>query len=116
MQRTSRVWKRIAVVALLALGSVVVYAQNPAAAQGMTAERSWQIQSALQSIDADREAWVNLLVSKWAAVLDPIAYNPSAELGAPARLAPAWQLYGAYLANDYLTAIQILRGQRGAGP
>jgi hypothetical protein len=115
MQRTSRVWKRVAVVALLALGNGIVYAQSPAV-QVMTAERSWQIQSTLQSIDADREAWVNLLVSKWAAVLDPIAYNPSAELGSAARVAPAWQLYGAYLANDYMTANQILRGQRGAGP
>ena len=58
-------------------------AQGPGA-QMMTAERSWQIQSGLQSIDADRESWVNLLVSKWAAVLDPIAYNPSAELGSAA--------------------------------
>jgi hypothetical protein len=115
MQRTFRVWKRVAVVTLLALGSGIVYAQSPAAPV-MTAERSWQIQSTLQSIDADREAWVNLLVSKWAAVLDPIAYNPSAELGSAARIAPAWQLYGAYLANDYMTANQILRGQRGAGP
>ena len=115
MQRTSRVWKRVAVVALLTLGSGIVNAQSPAV-QGMTAERSWQIQSTLQSIGADREAWVDLLVSKWAAVLDPIAYNPSNELGSAARIAPAWQLYGAYLANDYMTANQILRGQRGAGP
>jgi hypothetical protein len=115
MQRTSRVWKQVAVVAVLALGSGIVYAQSPAAPV-MTAERSWQIQSALQSIDADREAWVNLLVSKWAAVLDPIAYNPSAELGPAARLAPAWQVYGAYLANDFMTANMILRGQVGAGP
>src|SRR6478672_12983552 len=89
MQRTSRVWKRVAVVTLLALGSGIVYAQSPAAPV-MTAERSWQIQSALQSIDADRESWVNLLVSKWAAVLNPNAYNPSAELGPVARVAPAW--------------------------
>jgi hypothetical protein len=115
MQRTSRVWKRVAVVTFLALGSGIVYAQSPGAPV-MTAERSWQIQSALQSIDADRESWVNLLVSKWAAVLDPIVYNPSAELGSAARLAPAWQLYGAYLANDFMTANLILRGQVGAGP
>ena len=115
MQRTCRVWKRVAVVALLVLESGIMYAQSPAG-QVMTAERSWQIQSTLQSIDADREAWVNLLVSKWAAVLDPIAYNPSNELGWAARIAPAWQLYGAYLATDYVTANQILRGQRGAGP
>jgi hypothetical protein len=115
MQRTSRVWKRVAVMTLLALGSGIVYAQPPAAPV-MTAERSWQIQSALQSIDADRESWVNLLVSKWAAVLDPNVYNPSAELRSAARLAPAWQVYGAYLANDFMTANQILRGQVGAGP
>jgi hypothetical protein len=115
MQRTSQAWKQVPVMALLVLGSGIVYAQGPGA-QVMTAERSWQIQSTLQSIDADRESWVNLLVSKWAAVLDPIAYNPSNELGSAARMAPAWQLYGAYLANDYMTANQILRGQRGAGP
>jgi hypothetical protein len=115
MQRTSRVWKRVAVVALLALGSGIVYGQSPAAPV-MTAERSWQIQSALQSIDADRGSWVNLLVSKWAAVLDTNAYNPSAELGPVARVAPAWQVLGAYLANDFMTANLILRGQVGAGP
>jgi hypothetical protein len=115
MQRTSRVWKQVVVVTLLALGSGIVYAQSPAAPV-MTAERSWQIQSALQSIDTDRESWVNLLVSKWAAVLDPNVYNPSAELGSVARLAPAWQVYGAYMANDFMTANQILRGQVGAGP
>jgi hypothetical protein len=115
MQRTSRVWKRVAVVTLLALGSGIVYAQSPAAPV-MTAERSWQIQSALQSIDADRESAVNLLVSKWAAVLNPNAYNPAAELGPVARVAPAWQVLGAYLANDFMTANLILRGQVGAGP
>ncbi len=31
MQRTSRVWKRVAFVTLLALGSGIVYAQSPAA-------------------------------------------------------------------------------------
>jgi hypothetical protein len=70
----------------------------------------------LQSIDADRESSVNLLVSKYASTLNPAVYNVSAELGPVARVAPAWQVYGASLAPDYQTAIQILRGQRGAGP
>jgi hypothetical protein len=82
----------------------------------MTAERSWQIQSVLQSIDADRESWVNLLISKWASSLNPAVYDVANELGPVARVAPAWQVYGATLAPDFITANQILRGQRGAGP
>jgi hypothetical protein len=54
MQRTSRVLKRVAVVTFLVLGSGIGHAQNSGAPM-MTAERSWQIQSVLQSIDADRD-------------------------------------------------------------
>ncbi len=115
MQKTSRVWKRMAVVAFLGLGSGIVNAQSPSDAQ-MTAERSWQLQSVLQSIDADRETWVNLLVSKWSAVQNPAVYDVAGELGAVARVAPAWQLYGAYLASDFMTASDILHGRRNAGP
>jgi hypothetical protein len=114
MQRTSQVWKWIAVVGVLAVGSSIVSAQGGAPA--LTAERSWQIQSVLQSIDADREAWVNLLVSKFASTLNPAVYNAAAELGPVARVAPAWQVYGASLAPDFLTANKILRGQINAGP
>ncbi len=115
MQRTSRVWKRMAVVAFLVLGSGIVNAQSPSDAQ-MTEERSWQLQSVLQSIDADRETWVNLLVSRWSAVLNPAVYDVASELGSVARVAPAWQLYGAYLASDFMTASDILHGRRNAGP
>jgi hypothetical protein len=115
MPRTSPVWKLVAIVALLGLESGIGYAQN-AAGPAMTAERSWQIQNILQSIDADRESWVNLLVSKWASVLNPTVYDVSSELGTVARVAPAWQVYGAALANDFMTASQILRGTRNAGP
>jgi hypothetical protein len=115
LQRTSRVWKRVAVVTFLVLGSGIGHAQNSGAPM-MTAERSWQIQSVLQSIDADREAWVNLLVSKWASVLNPAVYDAAAELGSVARVAPAWQVYGASLAPDFLTASAILRGTQNAGP
>jgi hypothetical protein len=115
MQRTSRVWKRVAVVAFLAVGGGIVYAQDPGVPV-MTAERSWQIQSVLQSIDADRESWVTLLVSKWASALNPAVYDVGSELGPLARKAPAWQVYGASLAGDFKTAIQILRGTRNAGP
>jgi hypothetical protein len=105
----------MAVVAFLGLGSGIVNAQNPSGAQ-MTEERSWQLQSVLQSIDADRETWVNLLVSRWSAVLNPAAYDPASELGSVARVAPAWQLYGAYLATDFMTASDVLHGRRNAGP
>src|SRR5262245_17625262 len=112
MQRTSRVWKRMAVVALLGLGGGIVNAQDPSDTQMMTAERSWQLQSVLQSIDADRETWVNLLVSKWSAVLNPAVYNPASYPGSVARAARAWRLDGACLARDCLTASDDLRGRR----
>jgi hypothetical protein len=115
MRRTSRVWKQVAIVAFLGLGSGIGYAQD-AAAPAMTAERSWQIQNILQSIDGDRESWVNLLVSKWASVLNPAVYDAAAALGPVARIAPAWQVYGALQASDFMTASQILRGTRKAGP
>jgi hypothetical protein len=115
MQRTSRAWKRVAVVTFLVLGSGIGHAQNSGAPM-LTAERSWQLQSVLQSIDADRETWVNLLVSKWSAVQNPAVYDPASELGSVARVAPAWQLYGAYLASDFMTASDILHGRRNAGP
>jgi hypothetical protein len=116
MQRTSGVWKRVAVVAFLTVGGgIVLYAQNPGVPV-MTAERSWQIQSVLRSIDTDRESWVNLLVSKWASALNPAVYDVGSELGPLARKAPAWQVYGASLAGDFKTAMQILRGTRNAGP
>jgi hypothetical protein len=115
MQRTSRAWKRVAIVAFLILGSGIGHAQNPSGAQ-MTAERSWQLQSILQNIDADRETWVNLLISRWSAVLNPAVYDPASELGSVARVAPAWQVYGAYLATDFLTASDILHGRKNAGP
>jgi hypothetical protein len=115
MQRTSGVWKRIAVVAFLAVGGGIVHGQDPGV-PAMTAERSWQIQSVLQGIDAEREAWVNLLVSKWASALNPSVYDVGSELGRLARNAPAWQVYGASLAADFRTAVQILRGTRNAGP
>jgi hypothetical protein len=114
MQRTSRVWKWIAVVGVLAVGSGIVSAQGGSVSV-MTAERSWQIQSVLQSIDADRESWVNLLVSKFASTLNPATYDAAAEIAPVARVAPAWQVYGASLAPDYLTAVQVLRGQQSAG-
>jgi hypothetical protein len=115
MRRTSRVWKQVAIVAFLGLGSGIGYAQS-AAAPAITAERSWEIQNILRSIDGDRESWVNLLVSKWASVLNPAVYDASSELGRIARIAPAWQVYGASLAPDFLTASAILRGARNAGP
>jgi hypothetical protein len=115
MHRTTREWKRVAVVTFLVLGSGIGHAQNSGAPM-MTAERSWQLQSVLQSIDADRETWVNLLVSKWSAVQNPAVYDPASELGSVARVAPAWQLYGAYLASDFMTASDILHGRRNAGP
>jgi hypothetical protein len=105
----------VAIIAFLGLGSSIGYAQD-SASPAMTAERSWQIQNILQSIDGDREAWVNLLVSKWASVLNPTVYDPSSELGRIARIAPAWQVYGASLATDFMTASAILRGARNAGP
>ena len=120
MQRTSRVWKRMAVVAFLGLGSGIVNAQSPSGAQ-MTAERSWQLQSVLQSIDADRETWVNLLVSKWSAVQNPAVYDVAGELGSVARVAPAWQLYtDAQLKSPSSTsgtrnsAVQLARRMRRA--
>src|SRR5262245_38117663 len=116
MQRTSRVWKRMAVVALLGLGGGIVNAQDPSDTQMMTAERSWQLQSVLQSIDADRETWVNLLVSRCSAVLNPAVYDPASELGQVARLARAWQLYGAYLGSHFPTASDGPHGPRDAGP
>ena len=114
MQRTSRAWKRVVVVAFLVVGGGIAYAQGPGGPV-MTAERSWQIQSVLQSIDADRESWVNLLVSKWASALNPNIYDVASEIGPLARKAPAWQVYGASLASDFKTATQILRGTRSAG-
>jgi hypothetical protein len=104
----------VAVVAFLAVGGGIVHAQDPGV-PAMTAERSWQIQSVLQNIDGDRESWVNLLVSKWASVLNPSVYDVGSELAPLARKAPAWQVYGASLAPDFRTAMQILRGTRHAG-
>jgi hypothetical protein len=115
MNRTSGL-KRLVVVTFLVLGTVMANAQQPGGAPAMTAERSWAIQNVLQSIDADREAWVGNLVGKWASALDPAVYDLAHEVAPRARVAPAWQLYGALQAGDFRTMLQVLRGTRNAGP
>src|SRR5262249_40477445 len=106
--------KRFVIVGFVALGTVVANAQQSAAPTPRV-ERSWAVQNTLQSIETDREAWVNNLVSKWASVLDPTVYDLASELAPRARVAPAWQLYGASHAGDFRTMMQVLRGTRGAG-
>jgi hypothetical protein len=116
MNRT-RGLKRLVVVTFLVLGTVMANAQQPGGAPAaMTAERSWAVQNVLQSIDGDREAWVGNLVGKWASVLDPAVYDLAHEVAPRARVAPAWQLYGASQAGDFRTMLQVLRGTRNAGP
>src|SRR5262245_34000783 len=114
MNRKTAGLKRLVIIGFVALGTAVMNAQQPAAPTPR-AERSWAVQNMLQSIEADREAWVSNLVSKWASVLDPTVYDLASELAPRARVAPAWQLYGASLAGDFRTMMQVLRGTRAAG-
>ena len=83
--------------------------------EATTAQRSWAVQAQLASIEKNKAAFVKQLIESWAPWADNTAYDLSNELTDIAMRAPAWQLYGASLAGDLKTMINVLRGLEGAG-
>lgn len=105
----------------LLAGSLIVVpaaavAQQPAGETfTLGAARAYQVQEALQKIDANRTSFVNNLIADWQARLDPSTYNVREELGSIAMKAPAWRLLGASLVGDFRTMTEVLLGKRSAG-
>lgn len=109
-----RLWKLLVMVTLAASVPGIAVAQNDGAA--MTAYRSLSIQRQLRAIEADRTAFASRLLSEWSVYLDNSKYDLQEELREIIMRAPVWQLYGASLAGDFKTMVQVLRGVRPAGP
>lgn len=116
MSRKLKILGAIAVVAVVTTPAGLA-GQQPGnfAESAITAERSWAIQKRLADIEQNKEAAVKQLLESWAPFVDQSFYDPYSELHDIAMAAPAWQVFGASLAGDYKTMIDVLRGRSGAG-
>jgi hypothetical protein len=77
-------------------------------------ERSWNIQKALSAIESNRDAFIDSMLSSWSSQIGP-GYDLWSELADVLKTATPWRLYGASLAPDLTTAIDVLRGRASAG-
>jgi hypothetical protein len=103
----------VVLTVLLAFSPVGLGAQPPA--QSVAAARSLEVQAQLLRIDADRAGFVHQLLAQWAGRVDGSMYDVWQELTPMAMKVPAWQLYGASLADDFQAMMRVLRGAEGAG-
>ena len=77
-------------------------------------ERSWNLQRQLAAIESHKDAFIDSMLSSWSSALGP-GYDLWSELGEVLKTATPWRLYGASLAPDLNTAVDVLRGKASAG-
>jgi hypothetical protein len=100
----------------LIVGPTTTIAQQPPGETfTLDPTRAYQVQEALQKIEANRTSFVNNLIADWQARLDPSLYDVREELGSIAIKAPAWRLLAASLVGEYQTMTEVLLGKRSAG-
>lgn len=105
---------KIAAIAAIAVASIGT--NLSAQRQGpMSVQRSYEVQSIVANVEANRSAAVSRLLEDWQSNLDPNLYNVYEELGEIAAKASPWQLYAASLTGDFQKASSILRGRASAG-
>ena len=120
MSNRTRVWLVAVTVALLVKGVSGTGAGNQAQAGAgrviarTAIQRSLAVQSELKRIEANREAFVDELLSRWAPYVEP-EVDLWGHVKSVAMGATPWRLLGASLASDFESGYRVLRGVVGPG-
>ena len=116
MAKLARLWLLAATVVFVAIGFAgVVWAQQAPKVDQAAIERSWTVQAELARIEANKEAFVDELLERWAPYVDPERVNLLGAVKPVAMQATPWRLLGASLATDFDSGFAVLRGVVGPG-
>lgn len=115
MSGLAKSWLVGVAVALVAGGASGAQAQVKVEMSQAEISRSQTVVAQLAWIEANKETFVDELLTNWAKVLNPEKYNVFDELKPIAMAATPWQLYGASQAENFTTFTKLLRGTIGAG-
>jgi hypothetical protein len=118
-------WTRVSFVAVILVSFVMGMSGTAAGQQAQAGgdkvtnqaaiQRSLAVQAELARIEANKEAFIDELFSRWAPYLDPMVYDLWGSLKPVAMAATPWRLLGASLTTDFESGLRVLRGVVGPG-